>query len=432
MTLQERNKYLSIMRIRYRYQQASGRKEKSELLDEMVRTTGMNRDYLIYKIRQPMRRQTRRRERGKTYGPEVDVALSKMAQAQHYICAERLAGYLMETAENLAKHGKLYLDAHLREQLQRISVSTIRRHLKALPDTLRRPAQQAVPHTLLRQIPIRRIPWDVREPGYCEVDLVHHGGPDPRDQFGYTLQVIDVATGWSGRRAILGRSYVVVADALHTIFEQFPFPVVQLHVDNGSEFLNHLLIRFLQQFYPAIELLRSAPRHPNDNRFVEQKNYTLVRAFTGDWRLDTVTQTHFLNTIYALMDSYYNLWQPVLHQVEKRFVPADDMHAAHTRRIHDHPIPPLERLIASSLLSPEALNTLCAQQQAIDLFALHDQILAKFQHLFAYPAANRDNPENVFETLAHPELFPAAFAALEVVPASALAQFQLLPAPVFT
>ncbi len=134
---------------------------------------------------------------------------------------------------------------------------------------------------------------------------------------------------------------------------------------------------------------------------MEQKNYTLVHAFTDDWRLETVTQTRFLNTIYALMDSYYNLWQPVLHQVEKRFVPADDMHLAYTR-----PIPPLERLIASGFLTPEALKSLRAQQQAIDLFALHDQILAKFQHLFAYHGANLDKPENVFETLAYPELFP--------------------------
>lgn len=430
MTLKERKTYLSIMQSRY--QQATGRKEKSELLDEMVSTTGMNRDYLIHKIGQPIRRQTRSRERGKTYGSDVDAALSKIAQAQHHICAERLAGYLLETAENLAKHGELLLDPHLREQLQRISVSTIRRHLKALPETPRRPAQQAAPNTLQRQIPIRRIPWDVSAPGYCEVDLVHHGGPDPKGQFGYTLQVIDVATGWSGRRAILGRSYVVVADALYTIFEQLPFPVVQLHVDNGSEFLNHLLIRFLQQFYPVIELLRSAPRHPNDNRFVEQKNDTLVRAFTGDRRLDSVTQIRFLNTIYEFMGSYYNLWQPVFHQVEKCFVPADAMHPAHTRRIHDRPIPPLERLITSGSLSPETKNSLRSQQQAIDLLALHDQILAKLRHLFSYPGADLVKPENVFETLAHPELFPAAFAALEIVPASALAHFRPFPAPTFT
>ena len=430
MTMKERKTYLSIMQIRYR--QATGRQEKSDLLDEMISTTGMNRDYLIHKIGRPIHRQTRSRERGKTYGPDVDAALSKIAQAQHHICAERLAGYLMETAENLAKHGELSLDPHLREQLQRISVSTIRRHLKALPGTPRRPAQQSAPNTLQRQIPIRRIPWDVSTPGHCEVDLVHHGGPDPKGQFGYTLQVLDVATGWSGRRAILGRSYVVVADALYTIFEQFPFPVAQLHVDNGSEFLNHLLIRFLQHFYPVIELLRSAPRQPNDNRFVEQKNHTLVRAFTGDRRLDTVTQIRFLNTIYEFMDSYYNLWQPVFHQVEKCFVPADAFHPAHTRRIHDRPIPPVERLFASGFLSPETTYSLRSQQQAIDLFTLHDQILAKLRHLFTYPGAHPNKPENVFETLAYPELFPAAFAALEVVPASALAHFRPFPDPGFT
>ena len=430
MTMKERNAYLSVMQARYR--QVTGRKEKSQMLDEMVSNTGMNRDYLSHKMGRSIHRQTRSRERGKSYGTDVDAALSKIAEAQHHICAERLAGYLMETAENLAKHGKLYLDAHLQEQLERISVSTIRRHLKFLPGTARRPAQQAAPNSLQRQIPIRRIPWDVSEPGYCEVDLVHHGGPDPQGQFGYTLQVIDVATGWSGRRAILGRSYVVVADALYTIFEQLPFPVVQLHVDNGSEFLNHLLVCFLDQFYPDIEILRSAPRRPNDNRFVEQKNDTLVRAFTGDRRLDTVTQIRFLNTIYELMGSYYNLWQPVFHQVEKRFVPSVPSHPAHTRRIHDRPIPPLVRLIATGSLAPDTVKSLRSQQQALDLMALHDQILAMLQHLFAYPEAAPDNPENVFETLTHHELFPAAFAALDVVPASDLAHFHPLPTPIFT
>ena len=180
-------------------------------------------------------------------------------------------------------------------------------------------------------------------PAHLEVDLVHHGGPDPKGQFGYTLQVIDVATGWSVRRAMLGRSYDVVADAMYTIFEQILFPVKQLHVDNGSEFLNNLLITFVRQFYPHVELLRSQPRHPNDNRFVEQKNDTLVRAYTGDLCLNTVTQIRYLNTIYAKLGRYYNLWQPVFHQIEKSFVPATDSSPAHTRRKHDQPIPPLER-----------------------------------------------------------------------------------------
>jgi hypothetical protein len=35
---------------------------------------------------------------------------------------------------------------------------------------------------------------------------------------------------------------------------------------------------------------RSRPYQKNDNRFVEQKNRTLVRDFLDDARLDTLTQ----------------------------------------------------------------------------------------------------------------------------------------------
>jgi len=430
MTLKARNEYLKVMRKRYR--QTANRKAKSQLLDEIVENTGMNRDYLSHKLQQPIERKKRHRERGKTYGAEVDAALAKIAKVQGNICTERLAGYLLETAENLARHGQLHLDQHLRAQLAEISVSTIRRHLNPQRKATRQTKRPATPNRLQRQIPIRRIPWDVSDPGHLEVDLVHHGGPEPQGQFGYTLQVIDVATGWSVRRAILGRSYYVVADAMYSIFEQLPFPVKQLHVDNGSEFLNNLLITFLQQFYPHIELLRSKPSHPNDNRFVEQKNDTLVRAYIGDWCLNTVTQIRYLNTIYEKLGRYYNLWQPVFHQIEKCFVPATDSAPAHTRRKHDRPIPPLERLIATKALLPHHVASLRAQQQAIDLWAFHEEILANLQHLYAYPINGSDQPENVFETLAHPELFPAAFVAIDVIQVSLLPSFPSLPESVFT
>ena len=416
MTLDERNKYLRGMQTRY--QQAPTRVVKSALLDEMQTVTDLDRNYLIQKLRRPIRRHPRGRQRGRTYGAEVDAALSKISQAQGQICPERLVGYLLETAENLAQHGALYLDLQLREQLATISVASIRRHLASVGAASRGPAASSPPNNLQRAIPVRRIPWDVAEPGHCEVDLVHHGGPEPRGQYGYTLQFIDVATGWSGRRAILGRSYVVVADAFYTLFEQFPFPICELHIDNGGEFLNELLLRFVQQFYPHVTTSRSAPGHPNDNRFVEQKNDTLVRTFVGNWRLDTVTQIRYLNTLYAALADYYNLWQPVMHQIAKERVAATADRPAYTRRHHDRPRPPLVRLCDTLVLPAAQQQALHARQQAIDLLAFREQMDVRLARLFTYPAADPGHVENVFESLAHPELFPAAFAALDVVPAS--------------
>ena len=178
-------------------------------------------------------------------------------------------------------------------------------------------ARKRLQNSLQAAIPIRRIPWDIGEPGHFELDLVHHCGARAEGHYVYPLQMVDVATGWSGRRAMLGRSYIAVADALYYLCHQIPFPVLELHPDNGSEFLNAHLLRFLETYDPQLTYSRSHPGTPNDNRYVEQKNSTLVRAFLGDVRLDTVAQTRYLNRLYDQMHPYHNFIQPVMHQIAR-------------------------------------------------------------------------------------------------------------------
>jgi hypothetical protein len=62
-----------------------------------------------------------------------------------------------------------------------------------------------------------RIPWNISEPGHFEVDLVHHSGESTAGLYGHTIQLIDVATGWSERRAVLGRGQSAMegGDAAH-------------------------------------------------------------------------------------------------------------------------------------------------------------------------------------------------------------------------
>jgi hypothetical protein len=103
--------------------------------------------------------------------------------------------------------------------------------------------------------------------------------------------MIDVATAWSERVAVLGRSYLVMEDGFQRILSRLPFPVQHIHTDNGSEFLNDHLLRFWEQLGQPVDLSRGRPHHKNDQRFVEQKNDTLVRAYLGYERLDTVMHT---------------------------------------------------------------------------------------------------------------------------------------------
>lgn len=410
MTIDERYKYLRIKQKQYR--KTKSRQEKKALLDEMEQITGLHRKYLIGRMADKLQRGVRHQERRVSYGADVDKALALIWEAQDYICAERLKPILVETAQRLAQFRELQLSPHLSEQLAQISVATVRRHLPTAPaPRLQRPHLRAE-NAAQRRIPVGRIPWDIQEPGHLEVDLVHHCGEHLNGQYGYTLQLIDVTTGWSARRAILGRSFLVIADALRTMFHSLPFLVLELHPDNGSEFLNDLLLRFLEQYYPKLQLSRSRPAHPNDNRFVEQKNSSLVRAFLGDRRLDTVAQIRYLNQLYELMQPYYNLIQPVMHQVAKVWVPAHDGCQGYTRREHDIPCTPFSRLCATGTLNEAQTQQLRALQAGINPLALHRRIVHDLAHLFTYPNATPGCIENVFETLADPDFFPEAVVAL--------------------
>jgi hypothetical protein len=174
----------------------------------------------------------------------------------------------------------------------------------------------------------------------------------------HTLQLIDVATGWSERVAILGRGQHAMVAGFERVLARLPFAVREIHPDNGTEFFNAHLVRFWKEKVVGVQLSRSRPYHKNDNRLVEQKNDSLVRQYFGNVRLDTVEQWTLMNEIYELMWLYYNLFQPVMHLQEK--VTVNDR----VRRKWDQAQTPYERLKATSALSVEQrqrLDTLYAQ-----------------------------------------------------------------------
>jgi hypothetical protein len=404
MTIDERRKYLRMMRKRY---EPAGRKERGQLLDEMQAVTGLHRKAIVRLMGGVLARKSRSRQRGKTYGAEVDRALRIVDESLDYICAERLTPNLMVMAEQLARHAELELTSDLLDGLAHISVSTVRRHLERLRQDQRRlprkgpePANHAT-----RDVPMRRIPWDEAQPGHFEADLVHHGGATASGEYVHTVQLIDVATGWSERRAVLGRSSLVMEDAFKSIEQRLPFPILELHPDNGSEFFNQHLKRYFQERASAIPLSRSRPYHKNDNCHVEQKNATLVRAYLGDERLDTVEQTRVLNQLYDKMWVYYNFFQPVLHLTAKTYLPADGQ-ATHIQRRYDAAQTPFDRLCATDALSEEQHRTLQVLREQTNPRQLRREIYALLDHLVSLPCAVHGGTQDVRDTLAIPITLP--------------------------
>jgi hypothetical protein len=398
MTIDERRKYLRQMQKRYTQ---ARRKERGQLLDEMEAVTGMHRKSLTRLINDSLERNARCRQRGSEYGPEVDDALRIIWESLDHICGERLTPVLAWMAEHLAAHGEMQVTPALLEQLGRISVSSVNRRLKRIrqdePRLRRGRAARAQP--LTKDIPMRRISWDERQPGHFEVDLVHHGGPSASGEFAYTLQIIDVATGWSERRAILGRGYLVMEHAFRCILARLPFVVREIHSDNGSEFLNYHLIRFWKEIVEGVELSRSRPYQKNDNRFVEQKNSTLVRAYLGYDRLDSVLQVRAMNWLYDKMWWYYNFFQPVMRLKEKIVTPGSGGQATRMKRRYDLARTPFDRLCATPAIPQECHTQLESLRSQINPCQLRQEIYDSIDLIFSLPGAVPGKTENVHQLL---------------------------------
>jgi len=289
------------------------------------------------------------RHRIKRYGVEVEDVVRVVWESLDYVCAERLAPALLPTAQQLARWEELRLTDEIEEKLASISRATVQRILKRFQmDTPKLPRRKPCPpNRLLKGIPMGRLSWDIELPGSFETDLVHHCGESAAGEYIHTLQLIDIATGWSERVAILGRSQAVMVKGFKRVGERLPFPIRHLHPDNGSEFFNDHLIRYFGEEVTGLSLSRSRPYRKNDNRFVEQKNSTLVRAYVGYDRLDNSAQCAALNELYDKLWLYYNLFQPVMHMSGK------EVTCGKTRRKHDQAKTPYQRLLATSILPPE-------------------------------------------------------------------------------
>lgn len=375
MSLDERRKYLKRMWPRYA---AADRQQRSLLLDEMQLVTGMHRKSLLRLLNSTsLQRKPRTTPRSKSYGLPVRQVVVTVWESLDFICPERLTPALLPTARHLAGFGELSLNAQLEQQLSTISRATVarmlagRRSLK--PRLPQRGPQQA--NSLRQAVPMLRIPWQTASPGHFEVDLVHHCGESTAGDYLHTIQMVDVASGWSERVVVLGRSARAMQAGFEHILERLPFPIIELHSDNGSEFFNAHLQRFFSERLPGVKLSRSRPYNKNDNRLVEQKNDSLVRQYLGYARFESRVQQERIAGMYEQMWLYYNLFQPVLHLADKQVV------AGKLRRKWDEARSPYQRLLESGELSEQRREQLAELYQRTNPRRLREQIYRQLLEL---------------------------------------------------
>jgi len=315
---------------------------KKVILDELCATTGWHRDHARKALRQALvlKAVKARSPRPPLYGELVIEALRFCWAVQGTPCGRLLAAALPDLVPRLRRFKELTIDAQTAAALMRIAPATIDRRLKADRAKLDpRGRSHTKPGTLLKDsIPMRTwADWDDSRPGFVEIDLVGHEGGNNRGEFCFTLDITDIATGWTETRSVRNKAQKWVFAAIKDATASFPFPILGIDSDNGSEFINWELFRWCEA--ENLTFTRSRSGNKNDGAHVEQKNWHVVRQAVGYHRYDTAGELELLNQIWALQRLLTNHFAPQQKLVSK------ERNGAKITKKYDKPATPLQRVL---------------------------------------------------------------------------------------
>jgi hypothetical protein len=372
------------------------------MLEEFCKVCGYNRKYAIWLLKRPLSQAKAPRHRTKrsvTYSQAAITTLAKVWEASGYLCSQRLKAALPQWLSWAKKH--FAISPELEKQLLAISARQMDRRLFPHKRTVKRRIYGTTrPGSLLKHmIPVKTEHWDVTLAGYLEIDLVSHSGASAAGEFLYTLDCVDIATGWVERQAVMGKGQHGIVEALRQIEQRLPFRLRGIDSDNGSEFINAHLFNFCQQRPKdqSVQFTRSRPYKKDDNAHVEQKNWTHVRKLLGWQRYDTTEALERINTLYEKLRIFQNLFQPSMKLSRKI------RKGSRVMRRYDQPATPLERVLQSAAKTSQ-LQALKSMAKNTDPFELSRHIDRQLDCLYNLKA--QQNPLRERTPLSKPRPVP--------------------------
>lgn len=380
MSPQSKQEYTEVTALRYKN---ASRSEKSKILDEYCATCNCHRKHAIRTLRRYKRFiKPKKGKRGKprVYREEQCLKPLKIIWlAANQPCSKRLKAILPLWLPGYEQiYGKLPDEVCV--AMRAISSATIDRLLR--PSRVqynKRGRSTTKPGSLLRkQIPIMTNQWDESRPGFVEADTVAHCGESTMGMYALTLDCVDIATGWTEQRAVWGKGEAGVLEQIKDIEESLPFPLLGFDSDNGSEFLNHHLLRHFTARKQPVKFTRSRAYHSNDNAHVEQKNWTHVRQWIGYDRLDSPEFVPLLNELYrSEWRLYHNFFLPSVKLIDKERI------GSKTIKRHDQPKTPYQRIMACADIPQLVKDKLSKQFETLNPFLLRKAMESKLKKVFS-------------------------------------------------
>jgi hypothetical protein len=377
MEKHEKDAYLEAIRKRYRN---ASRAAKGKILDEFCAVCGYNRKYAVRRLNRSSRKKA-----GKKPGKRsrYDVAEVMKPLRSLWLITDQLASKRLKAAIALwlphyeARYGRVPDD--VRDKLSNISAATIDRLLAPVrAEAGKHGLSGTKPGTLLKkQIPLQGCIWDVSQPGFVEADTVAHCGNSLAGDFVWSLTITDLYSGWTECRATWNKGAHGVMMQIKAIQNGLPFPIQGFDCDNGSEFLNWHLLRYLKSGKRPILFTRSRPYQSNDNAHVEQKNWSCVRQLFGYDRFGDARLVRPMNDLYAnefcLLTNYF---LPTMKLAEKKRVGSKIV------KKYAAPITPAQRLLNHPGVTQQGKDQIGSTLATLDPFVLRDRMQQKLKAIF--------------------------------------------------
>ena len=321
--------------------QKAGKRERTRILNTITEATGYSRKHAIALLNHPTpSAKPARRAKPSRYA-RIYQTLKYVWAASNFVCGKRLKPFLPEMVASLKRHKEIKLSKEDEAVLLTASAATIDRLLAPARKQFKLKGRSTTkPGTLLKQqIPVRTFAdWDDARPGFLEVDLVAHCGDTTRGEYINTLSMTDIATGWTVCTCFMGRSERFCVEAVELAKPSFPFGILGIDSDNGSEFINAHFTRYCQR--GEITFTRARPWKKNDSCHIEQKNWDIIRKMIGYGRFDTFEQLDILRRAYSLLALYQNYFQPSRKLIKKQRI------GARVRKTYDEAKTPAQRLLS--------------------------------------------------------------------------------------
>ena len=269
-----RREVLAVVAERYR---TAERREKGRILDELTATTGWHRKHAVRALSGKRPEEEAARPRRRKYDVIRD-SLTALWEASDRVCGKRLVVMIPILLEALERHGRLRLSKSNRALVHSVSAATIDRLLGDVKVAAAggRRRRTGFHSAIRREVPVHTFnDWNDPLPGFCEVDMVAHGGTSVAGSFNQTLTMVDVATGWTECLPLVTRDGSLVIEAIKRVQSLFPWLLRGVDFDNDSAFMNDVVVPWCRD--QKLEVTRSRAYRKNDQAFVEQKNGAVVR-----------------------------------------------------------------------------------------------------------------------------------------------------------